>query len=63
VLLSEAHTDMYVPRDKALELESSLRTAGAQVETLWIAPTHALEQAEIEPIQTWVNQLIGETLS
>jgi predicted esterase len=63
VLLSEAHTDMYVPRDKALELESSLRTAGAQVKTLWIAPTHALEQAEIEPIQTWVNQLVGETLS
>ncbi len=55
VLLSEARADMYVPRDQAVELESMLRTAGADVETLWIAPTHALEHAEIAPIQQWMK--------
>jgi phospholipase/carboxylesterase len=56
VLLSEGRSDLYVPRDQALELESTLRTAGATVETLWIAPSHALEQAEIGPIQTWTGK-------
>jgi predicted esterase len=56
VLLSEARSDIYVPRDQALELESTLRTAGAQVETLWIAPTHALEPSEIAPIQMWIRK-------
>jgi phospholipase/carboxylesterase len=58
VLLSEAHNDMYVPHDKALELESNLRAAGAQVETLWIAPTHALDQAEMGPIQRWAKAAV-----
>jgi predicted esterase len=57
VLLSEAEDDIYVPRDQALELESTLRTAGADVETLWIAPSHSMEPAEIKPIQHWLKFL------
>ena len=56
VLLSEARNDMYVPHDQAVELESTLRSAGAEVQTLWIAPTHALEQAELAPIQKWITK-------
>ena len=56
ILLSEARQDVYVPRDQALELESTLRAAGADVKTLWLAPTHALEQAEIAPVQQWLSQ-------
>jgi phospholipase/carboxylesterase len=55
VLISEGQNDIYVRHDEALELESRLRAAGAEVETLWIAPTHALEQAEIGPIQRWIQ--------
>ena len=55
VLLSEGEDDLYVPREQALELESTLRKAGADVETLWIAPTHSLEQAEIPRIQHWAH--------
>jgi phospholipase/carboxylesterase len=55
VLLSEAHDDIYVPHEKAVELESTLRAAGAEVETLWIAPTHSLERTEIAPIQKWAQ--------
>jgi phospholipase/carboxylesterase len=59
VLLSEADDDIYVPHAQALELESILRTAGASVESLWIAPTHALEQAELKPIQQWIKSHQG----
>jgi phospholipase/carboxylesterase len=55
ILLSEAHDDIYVPREQALELESTLRAAGADVETLWIAPAHSLESAEIAPIRKWAE--------
>ncbi len=60
VLLSEAHVDPYVPRHHALELESTFRQAGAQVETLWIAETHALESAEIQPIQRWAKRFLAD---
>jgi phospholipase/carboxylesterase len=57
ILLSEASIDPYVPHDRAIELEATLRASGASVETLWIARTHALEQAEFEPIQIWLRRL------
>lgn len=56
VLLSEAQQDIHVPRDQALELESTLRQAGANVETLWLAATHNLEQAEIPLLQQWARK-------
>jgi len=60
VLLSEAHQDPYVPKEQALELEATLRSAGAEVDTLWIAPSHGLETAEIAPIQRWLKGTIKD---
>jgi phospholipase/carboxylesterase len=57
VLLSEAHDDIYIPLDKALELESDLRAAGAELEVLWIAPNHTVEQEEIDVVARWAKSL------
>jgi phospholipase/carboxylesterase len=56
ILLSEAHVDSYVTRDHAIELETTFRRAGAEVEALWIAPTHALDAAEFPIIQQWAKK-------
>lgn len=58
VLVSQGDDDIYVTREQALELESTLRKAGADVNSLGIAPTHGLEEAEIGPIQRWARLVI-----